>query len=85
MNFNLLVKYLDGSEKECAGKAADIVAFESKYDLSIAALDKDLRLTHLFFMAWHVEKRTGETKLDFEKWLETVESVEAALPKESKG
>lgn len=85
MNFNLLVKYLDGSEKEVTGRASDIVAFESRFDLSITALEKSLKLTHLFFLAWHSEKRTEATKLDFEKWLETVEGVEAALPKESKG
>jgi len=85
MNFNLLVKYLDGTEKEVAGRASDVVAFESQFDLSIAALDKNLRLTHLFFLAWHSEKRTEATKLTFEKWLDTVDSVEAALPKESKG
>lgn len=81
MNFNFVIKYLDGTEKEVAGKAADVVAFEAHFDLSIATLDKNLRLTHLFFLAWHVEKRTGETKLEFEKWLETVDSVEAASPK----
>lgn len=83
MNFNFLVKYLDGSEKTVSGKAADVVAFEAHFDLSIATIDKSLRLTHLFFLAWHVEKRTGETKLEFEKWLDTVDSVVAADPKES--
>lgn len=83
MNFNFVVKYLDGSEKTVSGKAADVVAFEARFDLSVANLDKNLRLTHLFFLAWHVEKRTGETKLEFEKWLDTVDSVEAADPKES--
>jgi hypothetical protein len=30
----------------------------------------------LFFIAWHAEKRTKATGLDFEPWLETVEMVE---------
>lgn len=82
MNFNLLVKYLDGSEKHVSGKAADIVAFESHFDMSVANLEKNLKLTHLFYLAWHSEKRVGETKLDFDKWLETVDTVEAANPKD---
>jgi len=81
MNFNLLVKYLDGSDKAVEGKASDVVAFEARFDMSIVDLEKNLRLTHLFFLAWHTEKRTGSTKLEFEKWLDTVDTVEAANPK----
>lgn len=81
MNFNLVVKFLDGTTKEVTGIAADIVAFESRFDLSIAALEKNIKLTYLLFLAWHVEKRTGSTKDEFEKWVESVESIEAADPK----
>lgn len=81
MNFNLVVKFLDGTTKEVTGIAADIVAFESRFDLSIAALEKNIKLTYLLFLAWHVEKRTGSTKEEFEKWVESVESIEAADPK----
>ena len=78
MNFNLEIKYLDGSTRTVTGMAADFVAFESKFDLSMARLESEIRLTHLFFLGWHVEKRNGDTKLDFEKWLETVEMVQPA-------
>lgn len=81
MNFNLEIEFTDGTTKEVAGIAADIVAFESKFDLSITALEKNIKLTHLLFLSWHVEKRTGSTKLEFEKWVETVNSVSAAEPK----
>ena len=81
MNFNLLVKFEDGSEKEVVGKAADIIAFEERFDRSMASLEKDVRVTHLMFLAWHVEKRTGNTKDPFEKWVESVDSIEAAEPK----
>jgi hypothetical protein len=78
---NLQVTYADGTTKQVEAGAPDIVAFETKFDLSIARLEKDFRLTHLFFLAWSVEKRTGGTKEDFETWLETVTLVEAAEQK----
>lgn len=77
MNINLLLTYADGNAKELTAKAVDLVAFESRFDLSIARLENNIRMTHLFFLAWHVEHRTGATKDEFEKWLETVETIEA--------
>jgi hypothetical protein len=41
-------------------------------------------MEHLFWLAWHVEKRTGATTAEFLKWLETVEIVQASDPKASK-
>jgi hypothetical protein len=81
MNFNLHVKLNDGTSTDVVGIAADIVAFETKFDMSMARLEKELKMTHLFYLAWHVLHRTGETKLDFDKWLETVDMVSAAEPK----
>lgn len=77
MNINLLIKYIDGTEKSVVAIAADIVAFEAKFDISVAQLEKNIRLTHLMFMAWNIERRTGSTKHDFDKWIETVEIVTA--------
>lgn len=81
MNFNLLVKFEDGTTREAVGKAVDIVAFEQQFSMSMAALQKDTRMEHIFWLAWHVEKRTGATGLEFMKWLETIEIVEAFDPK----
>lgn len=77
MNINLLIVYLDETRKNISAGASDIVAFEEKFDLSIAKLQQNVKLTHLFFLAWHAEKRTGATKDDFTKWLEGVSSIEA--------
>jgi hypothetical protein len=81
MNINLLITYLDGNKKDISAGASDIVAFEEKFDLSIARLEQNVKLTHLFFLAWHTEKRTGATKEDFNKWLESVSSIEAQAAK----
>jgi hypothetical protein len=82
MNFTLDIHYIgNDTPKTVNGIAADIVAFESKFDMSMSRLQKDVKLTHLMFLAYAVEKRTGATSDEFEKWLETVEIVTAASPK----
>jgi hypothetical protein len=81
MNFNLLVTFLDGSSTEVSGIAADLVAFEAQFDISVSSLGHDVKITHLLWLAWHVEKRLGNTKDSFEKWVETVSTVEAGEPK----
>ena len=82
MNFNLLVTLLDGTSTEVTGVAADLVAFESHFDLSVARLNSEVKITHLLYLAWHVLKRTAQTKDTFEKWVETVDKVEAGNPKD---
>ena len=82
MNFTLDIHYIGNDiPKTVNGIAADIVAFESKFDMSMSKLQKDVKLTHLMFLAYAVEKRTGATTDEFEKWLESVEIVTAASPK----
>ena len=72
---NLRIDFIDGSSAEVTAIAADLIAFESKFDLSVARLQSEIRLTHLFFLAWHACKRTGQTKDEFEKWTESVSMV----------
>lgn len=83
MKINLQITYIDSdTKKDLVAVAADLVAFETKFNLSIASLQSDTKLTHLFFLAYAVEKRTKAIKdVDFETWLETVESVEAGEAK----
>ena len=82
MNFTLNIHYIGKDEPTTVtGIAADIVAFETKFDMSMSKLQKDVKLTHLMFLAYAVEKRTGATTDEFEKWLESVEIVTAASPK----
>jgi hypothetical protein len=72
---NLKLVFVDGTEKNVVAVAADLVAFEQHFDKSVSTLQNDVRLTYLFWMCWHVLKRTGETKQDFEKFIETVSGV----------
>lgn len=78
---SLTVVFADGSEETVTCIAADLIAFESRFDLSVVRLEQDIRLTHLFFLAWHALKRQGDTKDEFEKWAENVTIVSQAAEK----
>jgi hypothetical protein len=78
MRINLEVTFVGGVSKTVTANAADMVAFENKYNLSIASLSKDAKMSHLLYLAYASEKRTGGTTLDFEKWLETIEGIGAS-------
>lgn len=72
---SLKVTFLDESQADVTAVASDLIAFEERFDMSVSALEKNVRMTHLFFIAWHATKRTGGTKDDFEKWIEGVAMV----------
>jgi hypothetical protein len=80
---NLLIQFTDGSEKTVSAIAADLIAFETRFDLSVARLESEIRLTHLFFLAYSASKRTKDTDLEFEPWTETVTMVAEADSKKS--
>ena len=71
----LNISFADGTSKDVSTSAADLIAFEERFDMSIAQLEKNIRMTHLFFLAWHSSKRTGQTKDTFDKWVEGVDMV----------
>jgi hypothetical protein len=75
MRFNLLINFADGSKKDITASTPDLIAFEDKYNLSVAKLATEQRLSHMLFLAWHSEKRTKATALSFDDWVATVESV----------
>jgi hypothetical protein len=77
MQFNLQITFADNVKKTVTASVADLIAFENKYDLSVARLEKEVKLTHLLFLAWHSEKRNKATALEFEAWAETVIGIEA--------
>lgn len=75
MRINLQIEYSDGTKRNVMCSAADLVAFEDKFNVSVVKLGEDPRMGYLLYLAWHSEKRTGNTTEDYEKWLDTVETV----------
>jgi len=76
MKLTLRIEFSDGTHKDVLVSAADMVAFEDKFNVSIARLD-DPRIGWLLFLAWHSEQRKKQTTLDYETWLDSVESIGA--------
>jgi hypothetical protein len=74
MKLTLRIEFTDGTTRDILVSAADMVAFEDKYNTSIARLE-EARIGWLLFLAWHSEKRRKATELEFEAWLDTVETV----------
>lgn len=77
MKINLQLTH-NGETKDIVCNAADMVAFEEKYQVSIASLTNEPKMSYMLYLAWHSEKRTGGTKDSFEKWLESVDMVGAS-------
>jgi hypothetical protein len=76
MKITLQITFLDGSTSDALVSAADMVAFENKYDLSIARLD-EARIGWLLFLAWHSESRRKQTDKSYEEWVDLVETIGA--------
>lgn len=85
MRMQLEVEYIDGSQKEVKVIMADMVKFESQYNLSIAKLGQEMKVTHLLWLAWSALTREKQISAEFDTWVETVAAVGAVDPKASKG
>jgi hypothetical protein len=70
---NLRIILADGSTLDVATSAADLVKWETHFDLGIDKLEK---ITHLLYLAWLAVTRLKKTSHDFDGWLETVSNVE---------
>lgn len=82
---NLDIKLVDGNSVAVTAVASDFVAWEGKFDLSVARFNQEMKLTHLLFLGWHSLKRTKQTELEFDAWVDTVDSVAVGDSKKSKG
>ena len=76
MRLTLTVVYADESTADAVVSAVDFVRFEEKYDRSVARFEKEMRFTDLCWLAWHSLHRKKATSVDFDQWLDTIESVE---------
>ena len=79
MKINLRVEFEGIKEpKEITCSASDLVAFESKFEISVTNFGDDMKLTYLLFLAWHSEFRRKATTLEFDPWVETVANIGAS-------
>jgi hypothetical protein len=78
---DLQITFIDGSTHEVRAVISDLMAFEAKFDKSISDFQKGVRLSWLVFIAWQAETRTGATSLEFEKYSETITSIDVPTQK----
>lgn len=78
MRITLRVEYNNDKKVDVICSARDLVAFEEKYQRSVARLETEMRLTDLLWIAWHSLNRQQQTTKDFENWLDDVESIAAS-------
>jgi hypothetical protein len=76
MKITLRIEFTDGTSRDIPVSAGDMVAFEDKFNISIAKLEEP-RMSWLLFLAWHSEMRRKQTTADYEAWLDSVETVGA--------
>ena len=74
----LRVELADGSVDEVTCGARDFVAFEEKYERSVARFEQELKLTDLLFIAWHALTRQKKVTKDFYACLDEVEAIETS-------
>jgi hypothetical protein len=78
MRITLRVTFLNGETKEVVCSASDLVKFENHFNISVSKIEKEVKISHLLFLVYASETRTKATALDFDTWLETVDSVGAS-------
>lgn len=67
----------DGSAIEVDSKPADFVRFERQFNVPVDAIGSSPRVEYLLFLAWTAAKRTGQTDLDFETFLDQIDDFDA--------
>jgi hypothetical protein len=75
MRITLRVEFTNQQATDVVCSAKDLVAFEDKYQRSVARLETEMRLTDLLWIAWHSLNRQKITSKDFDSWLDDVESI----------
>lgn len=85
MRMQLDIEFIDNSKKEVKVIMADMVKFESQFNISIAKLGQDMKVTHLLWLGWAALTREKQITAEFDSWVENVAAIGAVDPKASKG
>jgi hypothetical protein len=67
-----------GQKHQIAAEPQDLIAFEREFNKSVAKFQDNIFLTDLFWLAWHVDSRTGKTSDSFDVWIADIESIGVA-------
>lgn len=74
MRIALKVTYVDGREQAVMVSAPDLIAFERTYDKAMTVISTG-RIEYLYWVAWHSLTRRKLITLEFDPWIESVDSI----------
>ena len=66
---------LDQKTRTVIAAFPDFIALEKKLNRSVAKFEAELTLTDLAYIGWHSEHRQKKTGLDFDSWINDIESL----------
>lgn len=72
LKITMTVAYNDGRDQELKVGPVTQVAFEREHNCGIATIATEMRMSHIYWLAWHAT-RPG---VGFDQWLETVEAID---------
>jgi hypothetical protein len=75
MKLVLMIWGTDDKERQCVAEFVDFVKYEEQHNISMSKVEQDIKVRDLAWLAWHSEKRRGNTQLNFDQWLETVSNI----------
>lgn len=63
---------LDDNTRDIRVIAADLIAFEQKFELAASKLES---FEHMCWLAWKADSRAKTTTLEFDEWILGVDSI----------
>lgn len=79
MQIEFKIKPIDGESRVVKASLVDVIAWEEKYEKPSTELaGGEVYARDYVWLAWHAEKRTGKTELEFMDWVATLEDIESA-------
>ena len=79
MQIEFKIKPIDGESRVVKASLVDVIAWEEKYEKPSTELASgDIFARDYVWLAWHSEKRTGKTELEFMDWVATLDEIESA-------
>jgi len=82
MQIRMTVTPKKGETHDAIAEPQDLIAFEREFSKSVAKFQENIFLTDLFWLAWHVEKRSKNTGLDFDEWVASIDDIGVAEEQE---
>jgi hypothetical protein len=79
-DWRITVTKTDGVTAEYTITPRTVVAFERHFKVGLAAaFTNDQKMEHLYWLAWDAERIAGNVVPLFDKWLESIASVDLAV------